>query len=175
MLEKFTLSIIGIILLLSMVSCGQSTTPTDQSSSPSAETQDSQGSSTTETNDADNYQMLPLISGKVAKLQLDASADGSTQQLAVGEVMGIALESNPSTGYGWFANSTNPDVIASMGDPVYQEPTASTTPIVGAAGTEIFYFQAMATGTATLTLEYKKGWETEVAPEKTITIMVEVK
>ena len=175
MVDKFTLSIISIILLLSMVSCGQSTTPTDQSNTSSTETQDSQGSTIPETHDTDNYQMLPLISGKVAKLQLDAGADGSTQQLAVGEVMGIALESNPSTGYGWFANSTSPEVIASMGDPVYQEPTASTTPIVGAAGTEIFYFQATATGTAKLTLEYKKGWETEVAPEKTITITVEVK
>jgi inhibitor of cysteine peptidase len=90
--------------------------------------------------------------------------------------MAITLESNPSTGYSWFATSSNLDVIAQMGEAQYQEPqSSSTTPIVGAAGTETLSFEAVKAGTATLTLDYKKGWETDVAPEKTITITVEVK
>jgi predicted secreted protein len=63
-----------------------------------------------------------------------------------------------------------------MGEPEYIEPTqSSSTMIVGAAGTETFMFQATASGSAMITLDYKRGWETDVAPEKTITLTVEVK
>jgi inhibitor of cysteine peptidase len=176
MFKKIALTLIVILLLVGMASCSRSATPANQTPSSISETQESQGETYTETNPADNQQMLPIISGKTATLQLDATADGSTQQLNIGEVMAITLESNPSTGYSWFATSSNPDVIAQMGEAQYQEPqSSSTTPIVGAAGTETLSFEAVKAGTVTLTLDYKKGWETDVAPEKTITITVEVK
>jgi inhibitor of cysteine peptidase len=120
--------------------------------------------------------MLPYLSGKMSNITLDATADGTTQQLKKGEVMAIGLESNPSTGYSWFATISNPTVLVQMGEPQYQEPAgSSTTPIVGAAGTETFYFQAVETGTTALTLEYKRSFESNVAPEKTIRLTVEVK
>jgi len=175
MSTKITLTLITIILLVAMTRCNKSSTPIDESSTPSGASQDNQESTKAETTDTGNYQMLPIISGKVAKLHLDASADGTTQQIAVGEVMAISLESNPSTGYSWFATSSKPDVLASMGEPEFQEPTGSATPMLGAPGTETFYFQAAAAGTATLTLDYKRSWESNVTPEKTITIIVEVK
>ncbi len=163
MFTKFTLTMITIILLTTLTGCSSTTT-----SNPSG--------TYTGTDTADEYQMLPIISVNVANLKLDASADGSTQQLTKGQVMSITLESNPSTGYGWFATSSNPDVLTQMGEPEYQAPASdSTNPIVGAAGAETYYFQAADTGTATLTLDYKRGWETTATPEKTITITVEVK
>jgi inhibitor of cysteine peptidase len=113
---------------------------------------------------------------KEVNLQLDAEADGTTHQLKIGDVMAITLESNPSTGYAWFATSSNPDVLAQMGEAQYQAPkSSSSTPIVGAAGTETLYYAASQAGTTTLTLDYKRGWETDISPEKTVTIMVEVK
>jgi inhibitor of cysteine peptidase len=158
MFKKVNLAMITVILLASLAGC-KSSTPEDK-----------------ETNSPVNQQLLPIISGKTASLQLDASADGTTQQLKIGEVMAITLESNPSTGFGWFATSSNPDIIAQNGESQYQEPqSSSTTPVVGAAGTETLSFQALKAGTATLTLDYKRGWETDVAPEKTISIMMEVK
>jgi inhibitor of cysteine peptidase len=176
MFKKIVLTLIATLLLVSTSSCSKSATPANQTPSSNGETQESQGKTYTETNPADNQQMLPIISGKTATLQLDATADSSTQQLNIGEVVAITLESNPSTGYSWFATSSNPDVIAQMGEAQYQEPqSSSTTPIVGAAGTETLYFEAVKAGTVTLTLDYKRGWETDVAPEKTITITVEVK
>jgi len=119
--------------------------------------------------------MLPYISGSVAVLKLDAAADGSTQQLKAGQVMSISLGSNPSTGYSWYATSSNPAILVQMGEPEFQEPTASATTIVGAPGTAILFFQAVKAGSATIRLEYKRGWEKDVAAEKTITITVEVK
>ena len=119
--------------------------------------------------------MLPIISGKVANLKLGAIADGTTQQLKKGQVMSITLESNPSTGYSWYAAISNIAVLAQMGEPEYTAPAESSTPMVGAAGAQTFLFQATEIGSTTITLEYKRGWETDVAPEKTITITVEVK
>jgi inhibitor of cysteine peptidase len=172
MFTKFTLTIISMILLVSMAGCGAKTaTP-----SSSADNNSQNGTSVTPESNAENYQMLPLISGKVADVSLSAMADGTTQQLKKGEVMSITLESNPSTGYSWFVTITNSAVLVQMGDPQYQEPASSSnTPIVGAAGTDTFYFQAADTGTTTLTLDYKRGFEANVAPEKTVTITVEVK
>jgi inhibitor of cysteine peptidase len=176
MFTKLTHTLFTIILLFTSAGCGK-TTPSNSSSSTGEDNSQNEASETyTGTNSADNSQMLPIISGKVANLLLDASADGTTQELKKGEVMSITLESNPSTGFGWFATSSNPDVLTQMGEPVYQEPKSdSTTPILGAAGMDTFFFQATDIGTATLTLEYKRGWETDATPEKTITITVGVK
>ncbi len=158
MFNKITLALIALILLASLAGC--------KSSAPEAN----------ETNSPANQQLLPLVSGKTVALQLDARADGTTQQLKVDEVVAITLESNPSTGFSWFATSSNPDIIAQAGESQYQEVQSDTAkPVVGAAGTETLSFKALKAGTATLTLDYKRGWETDVAPEKTITITVEVK
>jgi inhibitor of cysteine peptidase len=120
-----------------------------------------------------NEIMLPMISGKVANVTLDAMADGTTQQLKVGEVMAINLESNPSTGYAWYATISDTKVLVQLGEPQYSAPSSSS--VVGAAGAQTFFFQAIETGTSVITLEYKRGWEANVAPEKTVTINVEVK
>jgi inhibitor of cysteine peptidase len=176
MFTKFTLAIVTIILLVTLAGCGNTTPTAPVSNNGSGDSQDETSETYTETNTANNYQMLPVISGKVASLNLDASADGSTQQLKMGEVMAITLESNPSTGYSWFATVSDPDILSQMGDPKYLAPTESSdTMVLGASGTETFMFQGTAAGSATITLDYKRGWETDVAPEKTITITLEVK
>ena len=175
MFTKITLSFVSIILMIILVGCGNAS-PTNSASPSAGESQIETSEAYTETNQTSNYQMLPVISGKVASLVLDASADGSTQQLKLGEVMEITLESNQSTGYSWFASVSNPDVLAQMGEPEYIEPTqSSSTMILGAPGTETFMFQGTDAGSATITLDYKRPWEKDVAPEKTITITVEVK
>jgi inhibitor of cysteine peptidase len=162
MSTKFTL-IPALLLVLAMAGC--SLVP---SGSPSTGPTESSGS-------ASNKQLLPIVSGKQVKLSLDAAADGSTQQMAVGEIMAITLESNPSTGFGWFATSSDNEVISQRGEAQNNDPTSSETPVVGAPGTQTIYFEAKAKGTATLTLDYKRGWETDVQPEKTVTLTVEVK
>ena len=172
MFARFTFTLVNIILLVTLAGCGAKNTP-----NPGIDNSQSNGSETPAgTNPDNNDQMLPIISGKVANIQLDASADGTTQQVKKGEVLAITLESNPSTGYSWFAAISDPKVIVQMGEPQYQEPASSAgTPLLGASGKQTFFLQAVETGTATVSLEYKRGWETDVASEKTITIMVEVK
>lgn len=174
MFTKITLTMTTIILLISLAGCGTTNQSNPKSTGSSDGTQNNPSGSITDTTDADNYQMLPVISGKVATLKLDANADGTSQTLKKGEAMSITLESNPSTGYSWYAAISDTAVLAQMGEPEYTAPAESSTPLVGASGTQTFLFQAAASGITTLTLEYKRGWETDIAPEKTITITVEV-
>jgi inhibitor of cysteine peptidase len=158
MFEKIISSLFAMGILLSLVSCGTTSIPypnPSQSSGTEAE------------------QMLPIISGNMAAMQLDANADGSTQQLKVGEVMAITLESNPSTGYSWFVTSLDVNVAAQKGEARYTEP--STTPLPGAPGTETIYIQAVGAGSTIIILDYKRGWETNTAPESTLSINVVVK
>jgi inhibitor of cysteine peptidase len=90
--------------------------------------------------------------------------------------MAITLESNPSTGYSWVATISDPAVLVQMGGPQYQEsPSTSGTPIVGAPGMQTFFFQAAEVGTTLLTLDYKRPFESNVAPIDTVTVNVEVK
>ena len=174
MFTKITLTAITMVLLISLAGCGIA----DQTNpSANAATDNSQIDATgaiTPTTDADNYQMLPEMSGKVANMKLDASANGTTQQLKQGEVLSITLESNPSTGYAWYATISDSAVLVQMSEPQYIEPTGSATPMVGAAGTQTFFFQAVETGTMTVTLDYERSWETDVQPLQTITLTVEV-
>jgi predicted secreted protein len=171
MFKKFTLTMVTVILLISLAGCNvitSSTKSTDDGQNDGVET-------ITETGSADNYQMLPLISGKVANIQLDASADSTTQQLKVGEILSITLESNITTGYSWYITLSNPELLLQLGDPLYQEPPSSgETPVLGAAGKLTYFLQAAKTGTTTVTLEYKQGANSSVAPAKTVTFTVEV-
>jgi inhibitor of cysteine peptidase len=176
MSTKFILTLITLVVMISLAGCGAKTTTPAQNDQSSAATQPSPSGTSAGEYNADNEIMLPIISGKVANVTLDAMADGTTQQLKKGEVMVVSLESNPSTGYAWVATITDPKVLVQMGEPQYQEPSSSSSnPVVGAAGTQTFFFQAAETGSTTLTLEYKRGWEDTVAPEKTVTIYIEVK
>jgi predicted secreted protein len=173
MFEKIALTIITLVLLGSMAGC--SATPTGSTSSNSNDI--NQEPSATESNPSIvNKQLLPIIQSKGAKLILDETADGSSQTVAIDDLMAIVLVSNPSTGFSWFAKSSNPEVIDQEGDPEYIQPASnSSEPVVGAPGTEVLYFKPTSTGSATLTLEYKRGWENNVTPAKIITINVYVK
>jgi len=174
MFTKFTLSMIIIILLVSLASCGTISSSNKNISDSTNNSQSNPLNPISNTTDIENYQMLPIVSGDIANIKLDASADGTTQQLKKGEVMSITLETNPSTGYSWFAAISNAGVLVQMGEPDYATPAESATPLLGASEKVTFYFQATETGTATLTLDYKRGWEADVSPEKTITLTVEV-
>lgn len=172
MFTKYTLMSVTLILLVTLTGCGAKSTPTV---SPDDSQSNGSGDSSA-TNPAENKQLLPLISGKAANIQLDASADGSTQQVKQGDIIAVTLESNLTTGYSWFATISDPLVLAQMGEPQYQEPASSSgTPLMGAAGKQTFFLQATSTGTTSVTLEYKRSFEENVPPEKTITITLEVK
>jgi len=90
--------------------------------------------------------------------------------LQAGDQLTVRLISNASTGYQWVVVDEGPLVQA--GDPVYEQPEADNA--VGAAGTQLFTFDAPEAGAGTLTLEYRRSWETTAPAEDTWTVDVTV-
>ncbi len=112
--------------------------------------------------------------GAPSEVQLTGDDNGKTVSVAKDGTVIIALVSNPSTGFSWAVISDEPDNLELEGEPKFVPP-GSTTPVVGAPGTEVFTFKAVETGTSKLSMGYARSWEQGVQPEQTfeITVVVE--
>jgi inhibitor of cysteine peptidase len=73
----------------------------------------------------------------------------------VGEIFSIELESNPTTGYKWEESFDKKKV--KLIDKNFDLPSSA----FGAAGKEIFTFEALSEGISTIQLDYKRAWESE--------------
>ena len=83
----------------------------------------------------------------------------------------VTLESNPSTGYRWYlAAQPDPAVVKVVGSEYRKAPAAA----VGAPGDEIWTFQAVSAGKATLAFEYRRAFGEDKTPVKLETYAVTV-
>jgi inhibitor of cysteine peptidase len=91
--------------------------------------------------------------------------------LAVGQELVLKLASNPSTGYGWSLAERGTPVLANLGKPTYQ--ASGTLP--GSGGAEMWTLRAAKVGSETLKFEYRRAWEKQLPPAKTLLFRVIVK
>jgi inhibitor of cysteine peptidase len=96
-----------------------------------------------------------------------ADAQPSVFNVKVGETVEISLESNLTTGYSWTAKYDQ--TLLELVDDTFKEPTSG---LMGAPGTQIFKFNALATGTAKVTFDYARPWEGEPADTAEYTIKI---
>jgi predicted secreted protein len=94
--------------------------------------------------------------------------------LAANGTLIVALVSNPSTGYSWYVVSPEPAHLELDGEPKYIPP-GSTSPVVGAAGTQVFTFKATGSGTSTLLMEYRRITTPPEPAAETFTVTVETR
>ncbi len=86
----------------------------------------------------------------------------------------VTLFSNPTTGYKWSdAEISDPSVIQQESHN-FVEPQAGT-PVVGAGGKEVWVFNSLKAGTATVKLGYSQPWEGGTKNEWTLTLNIIVK
>ena len=109
-----------------------------------------------------------------SRVQLADGDAGRTVTVAKNDVVVVALTSNPSTGFRWAVRDPAPAQVRIEGASVFVAPTA-TSPVAGAPGTEVFTFRAVEQGTANLTLDYARSFETGVAPDKSWSVTIVVK
>ncbi len=79
----------------------------------------------------------------------------------------IALDSNPTTGYGWEASYD--ENMLSLEKEEYN-PDEKEAGLVGAGGTQYYQFKALKVGETEITVTYKRSWETEYAEQKVFTV-----
>ena len=89
-----------------------------------------------------------------------------------GQTLVVTLEANVTTGYRWEVANGSAPVLATLGTPDYTVPVSAQP---GAAGDMTFRFRGDATGTTTLELVYRRPFEPDVAPAKTLRYDVTVR
>jgi inhibitor of cysteine peptidase len=95
--------------------------------------------------------------------------------LSLSDILTVKLGSNPTTGYSWNENATmlTAQKIITQQSYDYVEPTS--TGIVGAGGTSVWTFKAVAAGVGIIQLSYSRPWEGGEKDTYTLTINVTVK
>lgn len=105
-----------------------------------------------------------------AEYRVDESASGGQISVQVGQTLVVALPSNPSTGYSWEIVELDQLVLKPT-----KEDFKVESDLVGAGGTQLFFFEALKAGQTSLQLVYHRPWETGVEPADTFSISVEVR
>ena len=84
--------------------------------------------------------------------------------LEVGQELMLKLESNRSTGYSWSLTESENPILTSLGKPTYKISSA----LPGVGGFETWKLRATKVGRETLKFEYRRPWEKNVSPAKTV-------
>jgi inhibitor of cysteine peptidase len=90
----------------------------------------------------------------MSQLQLTRSNHDKTVSAAAGDDVTITLDENPTTGYRWFIENSNPDVIE-----VKSSDFAPGAGGSGAGGTRQITLVLQKPGTARLELNSRRDWE----------------
>jgi inhibitor of cysteine peptidase len=121
------------------------------------------------------FVMLTTTSCTASKLaSLTATDHGRTIEVPRGTEVLVSLESNRTTGYTWTLAGPMSGPLRQDGEPFYVQNPASTG-AVGVGGIETWRFRAAAKGEQRLAFEYRRPFEQELTPARSVTIDVRVR
>jgi inhibitor of cysteine peptidase len=101
------------------------------------------------------------------EVSLTDANNGQTVEMRTGQVLVIRLKGNLTTGYRWGVTDALP-FLEAQGDLEYN-PDSN---LIGAPGTFILRFDVTGSGNGTLSLAYRRPFETDVAPIQTYSVQV---
>src|ERR1700751_3988778 len=87
-------------------------------------------------------------------MQFDESANGSEVEVRAGEEFELSLPETPTAAYRWTLKSTGGAKCSQLAS------SHAGTGKIGGTGTHTWRFQAPASGTCSIVLEYRRSWET---------------
>jgi inhibitor of cysteine peptidase len=117
---------------------------------------------------ADTWNRAPIVRNS------DASIDGRSEIVKRGDTIAVHLDANPSTGYRWELTRLAGASVVQVGLADYQPETSAGVPRVGAPGHATFRFRAMQPGTSSIDLAYRRPFEPDVAPARTVRFEIAV-
>jgi inhibitor of cysteine peptidase len=115
----------------------------------------------------------PTITPTANEVNVNASYNGSDVTLAVGGQLIVTLQSNETTGYTWNLSAISDTNVIKKVRNQYIIPTPSDPPSLGQGGISIWTFEALAAGTATISMKEFRSWEVEPVNTFEITVNVE--
>lgn len=105
--------------------------------------------------------------------KIDYEDNGKTVSVEKGKSFSIILESNPTTGYDWYISGDSQMGNIDLIDSDYEQ-SSKNKKLVGAGGSKIFTFEAMQSGSALISLEYKRDFEEGVEPIDRFSININI-
>ena len=95
---------------------------------------------------------------------------GAETRLRIGQVMAFELYGNASTGYGWEVVEDGSPVLVPAEVP--PETSPARPPMLGAGGPVRWRYRALQRGAASVRLVYRRAWEQDIAPVRTVVFPV---
>ncbi len=99
---------------------------------------------------------LSMVSGAFAEDNCASIQQEKKLNTKLNQNFVITLESNPSTGYGWYYDY-DPEYVKLVDE--YYIPNMHDPLMVGGGGKSIFIFKAIKAGETELTMKYLRPWE----------------
>lgn len=117
-------------------------------------------------------QNLPAPTPADVPLRVDASRNGQTMEVPVGQRFAVELVGVPTAGYLW-APAQTPSFLARSGEAGGNTTTAQSQPgFAGGNHWEVFVFTATAPGSGELVLEQRRPWETNEPASDTFRVTI---
>lgn len=118
-----------------------------------------------------NAQQSSKPSPGAGTINLTEQNAGQTIQAWTGSEIVIQLPANPTTGYSW-ASTANPAPLVFEKSQYLAD--SRNEGVAGSGGTQLFQFAADVSGSAKITLEYRRSWEKDAPPAKTFSVTINV-
>lgn len=117
-------------------------------------------------------QNLPAPTPADVAVRIDASKNGQSVEVHVGQRFAVELVGVPTAGYLW-APAKTPPFIAPVGEAGGNTTTAQSQPgFTGGNHWEVFVFTATAPGSGDLVLEQRRPWETNEPASDTFRVTI---
>ena len=97
--------------------------------------------------------------------------NGTTINIAEGDLLVVTLESNPSTGFEWQVTKDDVAMLKPSGPPEFHPDVFWMT---GTIGHQVFKFRAISSGTGTIELQYR-ALDRSGARAKTFSVIIAIK
>ncbi|WP_448382557.1 C1 family peptidase [Desulfosoma sp.] len=107
--------------------------------------------------------------GKMPSRILTADDDGRRVVLTDGRILELELEGNPSTGYAWDVVRLDQRVLKLLGEKWHP-----VSDLLGSPEKQVFRFAGIKRGQTQLTLVYRRSWEKDRAPLRTVSYSIDV-
>ena len=118
----------------------------------------------------------PVKSSGGRAINLKIGDSGKTVKAAVGDLVLITLQANPSTGFTWSAADQAKGSALALKSRKFltaSQMSAEIQPRPGQGGQTTFTYRVAGTGKATISLSYRRPWEKKAKPARTFAVTVE--
>ena len=105
--------------------------------------------------------------------EVSDAVDGARVILVRGQDLFVNLDGNQASGYRWSLSRAADPVLSQVGEATYA-PRAAEGRLAGSGGVTTFHFRGAALGATSLAFAYRRPWEANIPPAKTVRFDVKV-